>query len=110
MKRNRELFALRFLETRAELLRGVDKINPFLLACRVTAEKMAGTKKNEAENGVVTEALPDTLFRVRLGSGAEILAYLAGKMRIHRIRVLIGDQVLVEIDPYGGKGRIVKRM
>lgn len=105
-----ELLALRFLETKAELLTGVDKSKPFLLVFCVTEEKMAGAKKNAAENGVVTEALPDTLFRVRLGSGVEILAYLAGKMRMHRIRVLIGDQVLVEIDPYGGKGRIVKRM
>ena len=60
--------------------------------------------------GVVFEALPDTLFRVRLDDGAELLCFLAGKMRMHRIRVLIGDKVSVEIDPYGGKGRIVKRL
>ena len=59
---------------------------------------------------MVTEALPDTLFRVRLQTGEEILSFLAGKMRIHRIRVLIGDKVAVELDPYGGKGRIVKRL
>jgi translation initiation factor IF-1 len=69
-----------------------------------------GVKKNTAVGGTVTEALPDTLFRVRLESGSEILAYLAGRMRLHRIRVLIGDRVQVEIDPYGGKGRIVKRL
>lgn len=69
-----------------------------------------GAKKNTAVNAMVTEALPDTLFRVRLESGEEILAYLAGRMRLHRIRVLIGDRVLVEIDSYGGKGRIVKRL
>jgi translation initiation factor IF-1 len=40
----------------------------------------------------------------------EILTYLSGKMRLHRIRVLIGDRVLVETDPYGGKGRIIKRL
>ena len=61
--------------------------------------------------GVVTEALPNTLFRVELQENKQIiLAYLAGKMRINRIRVLIGDKVIVEIDPYGGKGRITKRM
>lgn len=60
--------------------------------------------------GVVTEALPSTLFRVELDSGEEILAYLGGKMRIHRIKVLIGDKVEIVLDPYGGKGRIVKRM
>lgn len=67
--------------------------------------------------GFVTEALPSTLFRVELENssnnqepGKEILAYLSGKMRMHRIKVLIGDKVEVVIDPYGGKGRIVKRL
>ncbi|MDD5318446.1 MAG: translation initiation factor IF-1 [Candidatus Pacebacteria bacterium] len=70
------------------------------------------TKKSiEAAYGVVTEALPNTLFRVRLdGQENDILAYLGGKMRMNRIRVLVGDRVSVELDPYGGKGRIVKRM
>lgn len=60
--------------------------------------------------GVVTEALPSTLFRVKLEDDREILAYLAGKMRMHRIKVLIGDSIEVVLDPYGGKGRIVKRL
>lgn len=59
--------------------------------------------------GVVTEALPNTLFRVKTSEDKEILAYLAGRMRINRIRVLVGDSVIVELDQYGGKGRIVKR-
>ncbi|HRH25882.1 MAG TPA: translation initiation factor IF-1 [Candidatus Paceibacterota bacterium] len=72
-------------------------------------------KKTPAETqGIVTEALPNTLFRVRLGSeegeAQEILAYLAGKMRLNRIRVLVGDTVSIQLDPYGGKGRIVRRM
>lgn len=59
----------------------------------------------------VTEALPNTLFRVKIeGTEDEILAYLAGKMRLNRIRVLIGDRVRVELDPYGGKGRIIHRV
>ncbi len=62
-----------------------------------------------AVTGKVTEALPNTLFRVKLESGEEILTYLAGKMRINKIKVIIGDNVLVQIDPYGGKGRIIKR-
>ncbi len=67
-------------------------------------------KKDNAILGVVTEALPNAFFRVRRDdTGEEMLTYLAGKMRLHRIRVLIGDKVIVEIDPYGGKGRIVKR-
>lgn len=61
-------------------------------------------------NGEVTESLPNTNFRVTLDSGDEILAYLSGKMRIHRIKVLVGDTVQVKLDPYGGKGRVVKRM
>ena len=59
--------------------------------------------------GMVTEALPSTLFRVKLDNGEEILAYLSGKMRFHRIKVLVGDKVTVLLDPYGGKGRVVKR-
>lgn len=68
--------------------------------------------KNNKENtaiGTVIEALPNTLFRVDIGDGKVILSYLAGKMRIHRIKVLIGDKVEVLLDPYGGKGRIIKR-
>jgi translation initiation factor IF-1 len=60
--------------------------------------------------GVITEALPSTLFRVKIENQNEILAYLSGKMRMHRIKVLIGDSVEVILDPYGGKGRIIKRL
>jgi translation initiation factor IF-1 len=60
--------------------------------------------------GTVVEALPDTLFRVGLDdSGEVILAYLAGKMRMNRIRVLVGDKVELDQDQYGGKARITKR-
>jgi translation initiation factor IF-1 len=68
-------------------------------------------KKDNAIIGIVTEALPNTFFKVKRDvTGDEMLAYLSGKMRLHRIRVLIGDRVFVEIDSYGGKGRIVKRL
>ena len=66
--------------------------------------------KAPAITGTVVEALPDTLFRVKLPDDEIKLCFLAGKMRINRIRVLIGDKVSVEIDPYGGKGRIIKRL
>ncbi len=62
---------------------------------------------------IVQEALPNTMFRVELvegNSGETLVAYLAGKMRLHRIKVLVGDTVEVLLDPYGGKGRIVRRM
>ncbi|MEA3399514.1 MAG: translation initiation factor IF-1 [Patescibacteria group bacterium] len=60
--------------------------------------------------GTVIEALPNTLFKVDLGDENITISYLAGKMRIHRIKVLVGDKVEVLIDPYGGKGRIIKRL
>lgn len=66
--------------------------------------------------GIVEEVLPNSLFRVRMpaeegaAEGALILAYLAGKMRLHRIRVLMGDQVEMVLDPYGGRARIVRRL
>lgn len=58
----------------------------------------------------VLEALPNTMFRVRFQDGTEQVSYLSGKMKLHRIKVLIGDTVHVLLDPYGGKGRIVKRV
>lgn len=64
---------------------------------------------NDRKTGTVIEALPDTIFRVKMEDGEEILTYLAGKMRKYRIKVLVGDNVLVETDRYGGKGRIVRR-
>lgn len=70
---------------------------------------MSENKKSETENGVVLEALPNTMFRVEKADGSVILAYLSGKMRLNRIRVLIGDKVEMEIDPYGGKARIIRR-
>ena len=73
---------------------------------------MSDNKKDNilTARAVVTEALPSTLFRVKLEDDKEILAYLSGKMRMHRIKVLIGDVVEVILDPYGGKGRINKRL
>ena len=76
------------------------------------------SKEGEKETtvGTVEEVLPDSLFRVRIpateegGEGKLLLAYLAGKMRLHRIRVLVGDQVDMVLDPYGGRARIVRRL
>ena len=63
----------------------------------------------EVVEGVVDEALPNTLFRVKLSDDRNVLAYLAGKMRLHRIKVLVGDRVQVQLDPYGGRARIIRR-
>jgi translation initiation factor IF-1 len=61
-------------------------------------------------DGVVQEALPNAMFRVKLENGHEILGHTAGKMRKNRIRVLTGDDVLVELTPYDlTKGRITYR-
>jgi len=64
----------------------------------------------EVVEGIVEEALPNTLFRIQLEGGETTLAYLAGKMRLHRIKVLVGDRVQVQLDPYGGRARITRRM
>ena len=70
--------------------------------------------KSDKENlvfGTVEEALPNALFRVLVdGSEKPILAYLAGKMRKFKIRVLVGDRVGLVPEPYGGKARISKRL
>lgn len=74
---------------------------------------MAISKDNKEleRTGTVLEALPNIMFKVRIdGEEGELLSYLSGKMRLHRIRVLVGDRVLLELEPYGGKARITKRL
>ncbi|MFZ3043849.1 MAG: hypothetical protein WA058_01940 [Minisyncoccia bacterium] len=98
---------------------------------------MNSDEEKKTATGTVEEVLPNSLFRVRLSAPAEsssespetsgeegeeksevndagegelVLAYLAGKMRLHRIRVLMGDQVEMVLDPYGGRARIVRRL
>ncbi len=57
--------------------------------------------------GVVNEVLPNTIFRVTLDNGHEVTAYASGKIRKHRIRILAGDKVTLEMSPYDmSKGRI----
>ena len=65
--------------------------------------------KQKAE-GQVIEALPNTSFKVVLNDGKEILAHLSGKMRLHHIKVMLGDRVSLELSPDGDKGRIVRRL
>jgi len=61
--------------------------------------------------GIVEEALPGLTFRVRLKDNREILAYLGGRLKLHYIRVIPGDRVLVELTPYDDKrGRIIRRL
>lgn len=74
-------------------------------------DQETSTVKDDLVYGIVEEALPNALFRVTVeGEEEPILAYLAGKMRRFRIRVLVGDKVGMVTDPYGGKARITKRL
>ena len=60
--------------------------------------------------GVVSEALPNTLFRVKLENGHEVLAHISGKLRMNYIKLIAGDKVKVEMSPYDlTKGRITFR-
>jgi len=72
------------------------------------------TQKQEADRkeGTITESLRNAIFRVHLdGEDKEILAHLAGKLRLHHIKILPGDRVVVELSPYdSSRGRIVYRL
>lgn len=68
-------------------------------------------KKEAIEvQGTVVEALPNAMFRVELANGHRVLAHISGKMRLHFIRILPGDEVLVELSPYDlSRGRVTYR-
>ena len=71
---------------------------------------MTKTEEKIQMEGTIVEALPGTQFKVKLENGHEILAYLSGKMRKYYIRVLLGDEVTVEMSPYDlNRGRITFR-
>ena len=61
-------------------------------------------------DGIISETLPNATFKVRLDNGHEILAHISGKMRMHFIKILVGDKVAIELSPYDlNKGRITYR-
>lgn len=67
-------------------------------------------KENIEVEGTVVESLPNGMFRVELANGHKVLAHISGKIRLHFIRVLPGDKVLVELSPYDlSRGRITYR-
>jgi translation initiation factor IF-1 len=71
--------------------------------------RMAKEEKIEME-GEITEALPNTMFRVKLDNGHDVLGHISGKMRRHYIRILPGDRVKIELSPYDlDRGRITYR-
>ena len=79
---------------------------------RTTADKSVLAEKEEAiqVEGTVLEPLPNTMFRVELDNGHKVLAHISGKMRMHYIRILPGDRVVVELSAYDlTRGRIVYR-
>ena len=67
-------------------------------------------ENEEVKQGRVIESMPNTHFKIQYKDGTTALAYLGGKMRVHKIRVLVGDMVETVSDVRGGKGRIVKRL
>jgi translation initiation factor IF-1 len=70
---------------------------------------LTSNEKIEVE-GIVTDALPNTMFKVKLDTGQEVLAYLSGRMKKYYIKVLLGDRVRVELSPYDiTRGRITYR-
>ena len=77
----------------------------------MTMEAKNRNEHSRRVEGHVEEALPATTFRVVLDTGEKILAHLAGKLRLHYIKVLPGDRVLVELSPYDNtRGRIIRRL
>jgi len=69
-------------------------------------------KKEAIEvEGIVVEPLPNGMFRVELPNGHKVLAHISGKIRMHYIRILLGDKVLIELSPYDlSRGRITYRL
>ena len=70
---------------------------------------MTKTQKIDKQEGIVIEALPNTLFRVRLHNDEQVLAYLSGRMRMYRVRILVGDRVDIERTPGDQRARIIYR-
>jgi len=66
-------------------------------------------QKKQKVIGEVIEALPNSTFRVQLEDGTVVLAYLAGKMRLHYVKVMVGDKVTLELTDDRSRGRIVYR-
>jgi len=74
-------------------------------------DEQSGNRKEVIEaEGTVVEALPNAVFRVELDSGHRVLAHISGRIRMHYIRILLGDRVRVELSPYDlTRGRIIYR-
>ena len=75
------------------------------------AKAQSATKEQAVQvEGTVKETLPNAMFRVELQSGHQVLAHIGGKLRVHFIKILPGDRVLVELSPYDlTRGRVIYR-
>ena len=70
-----------------------------------------GKKETITVEGTVVESLPNAMFRVELPNGHKVLAHISGKIRLHYIKILPGDKVLIELSPYDlNRGRITYRL
>ena len=86
-----------------------EAIRPSVSASSAVVKRMASEEPIKVE-GTVVELLPNTMFRVQLPNGHRVLAHISGKMRLHFIRILPGDKVMLEMSPYDlSKGRITYR-
>lgn len=84
--------------------RNNNKNKKFVANTATRSEPKEGTKR-----GRVIEALPNAQFKVEYEDGTKGIVYLGGKMKVYKIRVLVGDMIDAIVDPYSKKGRIVKR-
>jgi translation initiation factor IF-1 len=106
---------LAFLSINVDNFQTYGKIIQYSIVSFLTEHKNLGSSDDNKQTieleGKVIESLPNGVFRVQLDAGQVILGHLAGKMRIHKIRVLLGDKVLIEVTPYDlSKGRITRRL
>jgi translation initiation factor IF-1 len=86
-----------------------NKARPRVFVDQNSDENKARRLKEGTVRGRVVEALPNAQFKVEYEDGTKGLAYLGGKMKVFKIRVLVGDMIEAVVDPYSRKGRIVKR-
>lgn len=93
------------------MVRSIAAVGSTAAAVSSSLQEITLAKEEHLEmNGVVDEVLPDSRYRVTLDNGHPLIAYSAGRMRKHRIRILAGDKVSLELSPYDmSKGRIVFR-
>ena len=105
--------ALPFFHRKFAYLVSLSSISPRPLTQIAAAPQPPNPKKEDklVTEGLITELLPNCMFRVRLDNGEVILGYVSGKMRTKMVRVLVGDKVRIEVSRYDStRGRIIYRL